>query len=256
MILGELLGGDIDRNPRFRCETRVPVPDGQLANGGFEDPGADGHDHPVGLGDGDELVRQDLAEFWVCPADQGFEANGSEGREVDDRLIFEAQLVSAEYAGSSAEMFRRRVARERASASKTAIRSPPARLASRMAASASASASIDSAVSVAALVVTPTLKNRAPEDPAHLVRPSDVTRSQIELEAAEACCSLSIDAADRRVIEQVRGDLLDPPDPAICIDDSKLDSDVITDLRYRCEGDDDARSVGKGHAGRLGLCGC
>ena len=69
------------------------------AAGGLEHPTPDRDDHPVLLGDGDELVGHDRAELGVLPAKQCLEPDDAVRRQLDDRLVDELELILLEGVG-------------------------------------------------------------------------------------------------------------------------------------------------------------
>ena len=62
----------------------------------LEHPSADRDDQAGLLGDRDELGRADQTAIGVLPAQQRFDAHHRPGREVDDRLVVDGELVALE----------------------------------------------------------------------------------------------------------------------------------------------------------------
>ena len=88
--LGDLLGGDVDRDPGV-------LPIGLKPGGGTaglaQHPGAELDDQAALLGDRDEVVGRDQAPNRVVPPDQRLEAGDPVGAEVDRRLGVQDELL-------------------------------------------------------------------------------------------------------------------------------------------------------------------
>ena len=96
----DLLDRKIDRHARHG-EAGV-APEGHLPARLIEHPGADFLDGAVFLGNGNELVRWDRAEFQVAPSQQGLDANQSPVGQQRLRLVDQGHLGTLERPAQSA----------------------------------------------------------------------------------------------------------------------------------------------------------
>ena len=94
--MGDLAGGEVDRDVERPRVGALPVPLDDLAAGALLDPAPDRLDQAAVLGDRDELGRVEQAALGVLPADQRLEAGDLAGAQADHRLVVEGQLVAVE----------------------------------------------------------------------------------------------------------------------------------------------------------------
>ena len=94
VAVGDLAGGEVDRDVERALVGTLLVPLEHLAAGALLDPAPDRLDQAALLGDRDEVGRVELAVAGVVPADQGLERGHLAAREVDHRLVVEDELVA------------------------------------------------------------------------------------------------------------------------------------------------------------------
>ena len=92
--LDELTGRQVHRHERFVASCRGIAPCARLATGRLEHPAAERQDQPRLLGQGDERNWWDQATDGMLPADEGLEPDDPFGREVDQRLVVQAELAA------------------------------------------------------------------------------------------------------------------------------------------------------------------
>jgi hypothetical protein len=87
--IGELVGGDVDRGRQRDAERAAPL--GELDAHAVEHEGAERHDDPALLGDGDELRGRDGAEAGMRPARERLDADEAAAAEIHLRLVADFQ---------------------------------------------------------------------------------------------------------------------------------------------------------------------
>ena len=92
--LRELAGGQVHGQLDVVLGARGPVPSGDGAAGAGQHPFADGDDQSGPFGGLQELAGEQQPAFRMVPPDQGFDADRATGRDVDDRLVVEDELVA------------------------------------------------------------------------------------------------------------------------------------------------------------------
>ena len=93
VVLLELAGGQVDADLEVG-ELEPELPFARLAARLAEDPATHRHDVAGLLGQIDELHRHEQRPIRELPADERFEPDDGPGRELDDRLVVEAQLAA------------------------------------------------------------------------------------------------------------------------------------------------------------------
>ena len=89
--IGALTRREIDRHAQAWHALLLPGP--RLLAGRAERPIADGENHPGVFGDWDEIQRRDLAQLWVGPAHQCFDAGDTAAVQCDLGLVGEGQFL-------------------------------------------------------------------------------------------------------------------------------------------------------------------
>src|SRR5439155_20650459 len=92
----ELAGRDVDADLQVPQLGPLVVPRARLAAGLVEHPPSDLEDEIRLLSDADELARPDHAPRRMVPANERFEAGRPAGRDLDDGLVVEDELASAD----------------------------------------------------------------------------------------------------------------------------------------------------------------
>src|SRR2546423_1203237 len=82
MAVTQLVGGEVDGDGERVGRDDRPSR-GEVRRRPVEDRAADGHDQPGVFGQRDEVGRVDDAAVGVLPADEGFDADGGPGGDVD-----------------------------------------------------------------------------------------------------------------------------------------------------------------------------
>ena len=96
--VGQLAPGDVDvdRERLHPCEAEMPR--AQLARGRIEDAFADRHDEPALLGERQIVTGRDRPEQGMAPPEEGLDRGDRAGREVDDGLVLQPELVARDSA--------------------------------------------------------------------------------------------------------------------------------------------------------------